>query len=121
MTNDWSGFSLVLDSLNVSAKLPFELIPGHFIRKAKTQEIERIKEQLSAYKLSETLYEFKIIELAKDKREGHPLPPKKWRYYVISFSPTNNKLRDLEYAANLLKNDLNLGYTLIVAAVFQAA
>ena len=113
MTIDYSGYSFVLDSLNVSAKLPFELILGHFFRKAKTQEIERIKEQLSAYKYSETLYEFEFIELDNDKREGHPLPHKKWRYYVISFSPTNDKLGDLEHAANLLKHDISLGYFFI--------
>jgi len=110
MANDYSGFALVLDSLNVSAKLPFELIPDHCFRKAETQEIERIKKELSAYKLSETLYEFEIIELANEKHEGRRLPPEKWRYYVISFSPTNDKLGDLEYAANLLKNDINIGY-----------
>lgn len=117
MTYDDSGFTLVLDSLNVSAKLPFELIPDHYFRKAEAQETAKIKEQLSAHKYSETLYEFEFIELAKDKYEGHRVPPEKWRYYVVSFSPTNNKLRDLEYAANLLKNDISLGYSFFTSGM----
>ena len=117
MTNDYSGFSLVLDSLNVSAQLPLQLIPDHWFRRAEPQEVQRIKEQLTAYRNATWAYEFGVTELDENRKEGHLLPPNEWRYYVISFSPTNNKLRDLEYAANLLKNDISLGYIFFASGI----
>lgn len=117
MINDYSGFSHVLDSLNVLAQLPFQLIPDHWFRRAEPQEVQRIKEQLTAHPRATWTYEYAVTELDDGRREGHLMPSDQWTYYVISYSPTNNKLRDLEYAANLLKNDISLGYTFLASGI----
>jgi len=110
MSNDYSGFAHVLDSLDISGRLPIEIIPGHEFRRATDQEIDLIKRELKNHRLVILPYEHRIISLEK----GHTierLPPEKWKYYVISFKNTNDKIRTIEYAANLLKNDISLGYT----------
>jgi hypothetical protein len=110
MINDYSGFAHVLDSLHIPGKLPIEIIPGHEFRRATDQEIDRIKIELKNHRLVILPYEHRIISLEKGYTTEQ-LPPNKWKYYVISFKNTNDKLRTIEYAANLLKNDISLGYT----------
>jgi len=110
MANRWEGFSMVLDSLDVSAELPFEITKDYWLRKAEIQEIERIKEELSKYNEALYLYEYEVVRLDEQRIQGNPLLPDKWKYYVISFSGSNEKLRDIEYAANLLKNYISLGF-----------
>ncbi len=113
MINDYSGFAHVMDSLNVLAQLPFQLIPDHWFRRAEPQEVQRIKDQLTAHPRATWAYEYAITELDDGRREGSLMPSDQWRYYVISYSPSNSKLRDVEYAANLLKNDISLGYSFL--------
>lgn len=110
MTKGWSGFALILDSLDISGKLSFEIIPDYWFRRAETQEIDRIKEELYHHRHAMLLYEYGAITSSKDGKTINPLPPDKWKYYVISFYGSNDKLRDIEYSANLLKNDISLGY-----------
>lgn len=110
MTSGMSGFALILDSMDISGELPLEIIPDHWFRKAETQEIDRIKKQLSIHRTALILYEHGITSSGKDKKESHRLPPDEWKYYVISFYGSNDKLRDIEYSSNLLKNDISLGY-----------
>lgn len=117
MINDDSGFSHVLDSLNVLAQLPFQLIPDHWLRRAEPQEVKRIKEQLTAHRDATRNYEYAFTELGDGRRRGQLMPSAQWRYYVISYSPTNNKMRDVEYAANLLKNDISLGYSFFASGI----
>lgn len=109
MIDDYSGFSHVLDSLNVLAQLPFQLIPDHWFRKAEPQEVQLIKEELTAYVHASLSYEHAIIELGDGRRKSKPLPSDQWRYYVISYSPTNKNIGYIEHAANLLRNDITLG------------
>ncbi len=104
------GYSHILDSIKVSVNLPFEIIPNYYLRKAETEEIERIKSQIPSYVLLQSLYEFEVKE-KDNKLNAHRLPPDKWNYYVISFSQYNDELRNLEYAFNLLKSDISLGCT----------
>ena len=110
MINDYSGFAHVMDSLNVLAQLPFQLIPDHWFKRAEPQEVELIKQQLTDYSAVHWAYECAITEIENDHFEGSPMPSDQWRYYVISFSPNDNNLRYIQYAANLLKNDISLGY-----------
>ena len=117
MINDYSGFAHVMDSLNVLAQLPFQLIPDHWFRRAEPQEVQRIKEQLTAHPRATRAYEYAVTQLDDGRREGSLMPSDQWRYYVISYSPTNNKMRDVEYAANLLKNDISLGYSFFASGI----
>ena len=117
MINDYSGFSHVLDSLNFSAQLPFQLIPDHWFRRAEPQEVKRIKKQLDVHSYATSLYEYAVTQVDDNTMQGLPLPPDQWRYYVISYSPNNSKLRDIEHAANLLKNDISLGYSFFASGI----
>lgn len=110
LSDELSGFSLVLDSLDFSAKLPYEIIPDHWFRKAKPKEIDRIKKELSIHNNAPYYYEYANVS-GTDSAEVRPLPPDEWKYYVISFSSSNDKLATIEYATNLLKDDISLGYT----------
>jgi len=58
------------------------------------------------------LYEYNINKLGTSGEYIH-LPQKDWRYYVISFDGFNDKIMDLRYSANLLKNDINIGFEFI--------
>jgi hypothetical protein len=98
-------------------QLPFQLIPDHWFRRAEPQEVKRIKEQLTAHPQAEFAYEYAFTKRDDGSAEGHQMPPDQWRYYVISYSPNNSKMRDVEYAADLLKNDISLGYSFIKSGV----
>ena len=115
--NDYSGFSHVLDSLNVSAQLPFQLIPDHWFRIAKPKEVRLIKKQLTVHPEATSLYEFAVTKVDDNTMQGHQIPPDQWRYYVISYFPNNINLRYIEYAANLLKNDISLGYSFFASGI----
>lgn len=110
------NFCFIVDSINFRGKLPFEVIPGHWFRKATTEEIQRIKQELSNRSSKPDIflfiYEQKFVP-AKESGSSRsvPLPPEDWRYYVISFEGSNDKIMDIEYSANLLKHDINIGFT----------
>lgn len=110
-TDDYSGFSHVLDSLNVVAQLPFQLIPDHWFRRAEPDEVKRIKNELTVHPEAHLAYEYTFTKSKDGRIQAHRMQPDQWRYYVISFSPDNRKMTDIEYAADLLKNDITLGYT----------
>ena len=109
--DDYSGFSHVLDSLNVVAQLPFQLIPDHWFRRAEPQEVERIKKELTVHPEADLAYEYTFTKSKDGRIQGHQMQPAQWRYYVISYSPDKHKMTDIEYAADLLKNDITLGYS----------
>ncbi len=113
MTNEPSSFCFILDSIVVSGELPLEIIPGHWFRKATHEEIDRIKKELTTHRMTHSPYEYGFVPTNNDRKTFQPLPPDEWNYYVISFNGSNDKLGDLEYAANLLRNDINLGYTFL--------
>jgi len=108
-------FCFVVDRIYFSGKLPLEVIPGHWFRKANTEEIQRIKQELAARRVTHLYYEHKFVPAEKEgtSSQSAPLPPDEWRYYVISFSGSNDKIQDIEYSANLLEHDINIGFTFI--------
>jgi hypothetical protein len=110
MSSGLGGFALILDSLDVSDELPFEIIPDHRFRRAEPQEIDRIKRELSTHRRALFHYEYGTTLSDKGSTEQRHLPPDEWKYYVISFYGFNDKIRDIEYAANLLKDDISIGY-----------
>lgn len=117
MINDYSGFAHVMDSLNVLAQLPFQPIPDHLFRRAEPQEVQLIKNQLTAYPQSTMAYEYAITELHDGSKQAMPMPSDQWRYYVISYSSNNSKLIYIEYAASLLRNDISLGYSFFASGI----
>jgi hypothetical protein len=120
MINNFSGFSHIMDSIEITAKLPFEIVPNHWLRKAEKKEIEEIKGVITTQNALQNpaiLYEFEHIESRKDSGGYNMLPPENWRYYVISFDKDNSQLRKIEYAFNLAKNDISLGYIFFTGMV----
>lgn len=110
------NFCFIVDSINFEGKLPFEVIPSHWFRKATTEEIPHIKKALVTHssmrpEIVTALYEHKFVPENKDGTswQSVPLPPEDWRYYVISFEGYNDKIRNIQYSANLLKHDINIG------------
>ena len=113
MTNEPSSFCFILDSIDISGELPLEIIPGHWFRKATHEEIDLIKRELSTHRILHLPYEYGPAESNNDRTTFRLLPPDEWKYYVISFNGSNVKLGDLGYAANLLRNDISIGYTFL--------
>jgi len=107
------NFCFIVDLVNFEGKLPFEIIPGHWFRRATYREIRRIKKELYARGTDPFGYENKFVPTEKEGAswKSVPLPRDEWRYYVISFGGSNDKIMDIEYSANLLKHDINIGIT----------
>ena len=105
-------FCFIADLINFKGKLPLEVIPGHWFRKADTEETQRIKRELDARSILPYNYEQKRIPAdKKDSWQHIQLPPEEWRYYVISFDGYNDKIQDIEYSADLLEHDINIAFT----------
>jgi len=107
-------FCFIVDTVSFEGKLPLEIIPGHWFRKANTEETRHIKQELDARRIMLFGYEHKFVPGDKEGSwKSIQLPPEEWRYYVISFDGSNDKIRDIEYSANLLEHDINIGFTFI--------
>ena len=68
-------FCFVLDGIDFKGKLPFEVIPGHWFRKATTEEIQHIKRELHARGIGGIeffRYEHKSVPTKKAKLHGSP-------------------------------------------------
>jgi hypothetical protein len=110
LSEEFSGFAFILDSLSVQIELPVEIIPGHWLRKANSHEIELIKNNLRTFEFSTILYEHNFVQHG----QGMPhLPEDEWKYYVIYFIGSNEKIHTLQNTLNLLKDDISLGYTFL--------
>lgn len=113
-----NNFCFIVDGINVEGELPVEIIPGHWFRKATSEEVKRIKEELAMRRIPLIKYEYKAVPVIKEGipkgSETHePLPSNEWRYYVISFEGSNDKIQDIEHAASLLEHDINIGFTFL--------
>lgn len=105
-------FCFIADAINFKGKLPLEVVPGHWFRKANTEEIQRIKRELHARGIMLHNYEQKRIPTdKKNSWQYSQLPPREWRYYVISFDGSNDKIQDIEYSADQLEHDINVAFT----------
>ncbi len=113
--------AFILSYVTIRGKLPVEVAPQHFIRRAAPEEIARIKSFLPAFMPFPTangfLYECEVKKTPGNKpRNFHyaikSLPPQDWRYWVISFKGSNTEIQDIASAASLLKNDLEIGFSL---------
>lgn len=115
------SFVFVLSLIDFEGDLPIEVIPKHFFQKANTKQISRIKELLSSFYPHPFLrfpYEYSVRKIPKEEPgsfqyEHDELPPEDWRYWIISFEGYNSEIQDLGLAAALLKNELELGFTVL--------
>ncbi|GAH45420.1 unnamed protein product, partial [marine sediment metagenome] len=122
-----SGFTFVLSHIDVKCGDPIEIIPNHYFRKARPQEITQIIGKLEDFDISfEKMLKLPVPSgipydsIVKEIRRGNScqyerkkLPPEKWKYWVVAFEGNNAKIYDLQYAANLIKNDLEFAFQII--------
>lgn len=115
------SFVFILNHLECRDATPIEVIPGHFFQKAEPCQVARIREILGLlypYPLAGFFpYEYDI-DVREDTPSSHswasrPLDSRDWKYWVISFEGSNSEIRHLQYAAALLKNELEFGFTVI--------
>jgi len=119
-----SGFVFVLSHIDVQCDVPIEIIPNHCFRKAYSQEITEIKKLLDEFDISYPKmiglpvpsgipYDSIVREIRRGKScqyERVKLPADKWKYWVVAFEGGNGEIEDLQYCANLIKNDLDFAF-----------
>ena len=116
-----SGYAFILTPIEPQVDVPYQVIPGHFLQKADSGQIAKIKEALKSLNTSpffQPPYEHNILVKAGDKPgnlryEYKNLPPEKWRYWIIHFQGSNSELQELGYALSLMDQDIELGFTFI--------
>ncbi len=113
-----SGYAFILTPVEPQVEVPHQVIPKHFLQKANSGQISKIKQALERFNTSpffQPPYEHNIIAKPTDKLgslryEHKSLPPEKWRYWIIHFQGTNIELQELEYALSLMEQDIELGF-----------
>ncbi len=116
-----TGFVAILTPIDVDAKTPFEIAPGHWLRKASADERHRFKERLDRYNVWGAVgngnpYEFEAAPATDGTtpqtwRALRPLPEEGWRYWVIAFEGNNEEVGEIESACELIGPDLHFAFT----------
>lgn len=113
---DYSGFAFVVNPLELPAPTPFELAPGHFLQRATDEQIQVIMKALArtgpyfGFDVAGRLYEMESVETRTAsgvQGEYRPLTRDRWRYNVITFTPNNAHIQEIEEASNLTDVLLN--------------
>jgi hypothetical protein len=122
-----SGLVFVLSHIDVIGKLPLELVQDYSLRRARNGEVEIIK-----CILQRATYPAPGLRIAYDAQireektangciyHREPLPRSRWKYWVMAFEGDNNKVREIEYAAQLIEHDLDFGFTLFFEKAGQS-
>src|SRR4051812_14933508 len=85
-------FSLVLNPFKMCAPLPVELVPGHILRRATSEEVERIKSETERWNPVSAgigrftqFYEGRWVQNSADgsSRGFVLMEPESWRYFII--------------------------------------
>jgi hypothetical protein len=103
-------FTFIFNPITTGLPLPYELIPGHQLRRATEEEAENIKKTT----FSGGLREMGIYVYGESSPSGsrHSLRDGTWKLFGVA-SRTNEDIQHLTLAGNLLKNDLILGPSFI--------
>jgi Apea-like HEPN len=106
------GIALLMNVGGIDGASELELIPGHTLRKATTEEIVVLKEILVEYGAPIAGRYFFPWELEK-KAAGlfDTAPEVDWKYFVVAFSGTNQGVHLLEQAFALHDSNLKIGFT----------
>ena len=113
------SFSFILNRIDVKFNSPTELIPGYFLQKADTTQIQLIKEKLrcvNSMRPPTSLYECVIVQEdvtePDDKHYRYDnLPSDQWNYWVIVTDLPSKEWEELNLSVGLLRHDLYLGFT----------
>lgn len=120
-TKKSSGYAFILTPIEPLVDVPHEIIHGHFLQKADSEQISKIKEALESLNANPFFrppYEHNILVKPGDKPgnlryDDKNLPPEKWRYWIIHFQGSNSELQELAYVLSLMEQDIELGFTFI--------
>lgn len=101
-----SGVVFVASHINVDGDLPVQVIDNHIFRCARDAEIEVIDRLLPTgpnfilpYKSPSPLVGETVDSLPRDE----------WKYWVVAFEESNDKLQELQLACILLNPDIEFG------------
>lgn len=107
------NFAFVMNVSRLVGADAFTLVAGHQLRRATAQEIAIIEQNMSG--LVPTL-PYLLRNPWKTKLENakvHVLPPDEWRFFVIAFSGTNEKMVELEQAFVLAPGEIKVAFTCV--------
>ena len=107
------SYAVITTPLEVKCKLPFELIPGHTLDKASNKQVEDIKKWLNEFgdkRLQDSLEYY----TPENSVERCRLDPDKWRYFVVNYDETNQRLiNELRPVAGIASVELPMWLTIV--------
>src|SRR4051794_22264784 len=107
---DYSGFAFISTMLDLRNVPAFEVLQGYSLQRANAEQTAKIRESLSrlnpffGFSSSELLYESDPVEIEgppNTHTEYRRLREEDWRYSVLTFSPNNHCVDEIECASNL--------------------
>lgn len=133
--NEGECFFFVLNPLAFEGTIPFELIPGCFLQKANHDQLQLIQERLDGFRIPGGWP--KAVHLGYNSHWAPQpnAPPESgarqlamirsemdWRYWIVRYvgklphkRDDNSIIGKLRCAANLIKNDLDIGFGFLYA------
>lgn len=107
------SFAFVLNVAEITDAESCELVPGHVLRRATSDEIGEIIGRIRGLRawipLVASLWEGRY---AKDGN-FEQLPEQQWRYFVIAFRRSNQGMVKLQAALDITPIELEIGFTII--------
>jgi len=115
----------ILSLIDILAPLPFEIIPGYILDRARPDQIQLFREYVNS---TQTIhnnifnYERSQVREVQGKIKEHTsyvsdaLPPDKWKYWTLSYDGHNCEYNTLQQASMLLKEEIEFGYQLFYKA-----
>jgi hypothetical protein len=118
MTNFKSGAYFIISHLDIAATLPFEIIPGYFLRKARDSEVETIEEMIrttTAHRFGPWIpytgaYHKILVESGSERLEKIDVLKKDWKYWVVAHNGCDSRLFDIIDVGLVLPFDFTIGF-----------
>lgn len=121
-----SGFAHVANLGELLVEMPYEVAEGLQIRRANPKEIETVKNLILVIHplapLRPTRNPYETVVHCTETKPGHmsyatsDMPEHEWRYHVIEFKGTNERLLDFVEASSLTRSRLELGPTVLASS-----
>ena len=110
------SFCFILNPIEVIGAERIELIPDHWLERADEEQADLIREKLGEFCAGMPFkpeYEREWIPNAENANgvKGKWREYEKWRYWIVSFESRKYEFITIQLAAELLKNDLDIGFT----------
>lgn len=101
------GWSFILNNIEITHSLPFEIAPGIRVNRASPEQTNKIKSRLQSLLGDGHFGVGQYYECDWDMSPDNPnsytprlLPEEKWRYYIVDADDNGRKIIDLQYASN---------------------